>query len=107
MLGKYVPEIKVTAEDLPSAYQISEIKVAKYGRVCTLFVNGNVDTAIASWSIIFTLPKKYRPQIPVMVPNCAGLDSYIMIQTTGGVHTAAALNAGGYVQFAATYITSE
>lgn len=107
MLGKYVPEIKVTAEDLPSDRNIEQIKVVKYGRVCTLFVNGQVDSAVASWGAVFTLPQKYRPQVPVIMPNSAGLNSYIMIQTTGVVHTASGLSAGGYVQFTATYITSE
>lgn len=100
-----LPEIKTTGKEIQLNYGLSAF-VARYGRVCMIYINGNVNQNVPAWGVIGReLP---TPIYPVITPNCAYMstkNSYLNLTQDGVLQTACDLSKGGYVQATFTYIT--
>lgn len=100
-----LPEITANLKSINLNYGLTAY-IARYGRMCMVYINGSVNQEVPEWSILGRgLP---NPINSVIAPNCAlmgTLNAYLNLTTDGILQTNVKLPQGWYVQATITYIT--
>ena len=100
------PKDYVTTSSQTLSYGLTAY-IARYGRICMVYINGSVNSAVTAWAQVGMLPK---PIYPVIVANCghmANLNSYLNLTQAGILQSSSNLPQGYYIQSTFSYITAD
>ena len=99
----YVPKDPVTTANVQLNYGLSAY-VTRYGRMCMVNINANVNQVVNAWANLGNLPK---PKHQVIATNSAYNDHYMVLNYDGQLLVSTQLPKGWYVQMYFTYITAD
>ena len=76
----------------------------KCGKVCSMYISGQLTSGAAQWESLGTIPAAYLPYADFMAANLAGFDGYFIIHPSGAIQAGYAIAANAWVIISLTYI---
>ena len=76
----------------------------KCGKICSMYISGQLAAGAAQWASIGTIPAAYIPYADFMAANLASFDGYFIIHPSGTIQAGYALATNAWVIVNLTYI---
>lgn len=76
----------------------------KCGKVCSMYISGQLTSGAAQWESLGTIPAAYLPYADFMAANLASFDGYFIIHPSGAIQTGYTIAANAWVIINLTYI---
>lgn len=102
-LGIVADQVSTETVTLPSGLTATFTKV---GKICTMYITGQVSSSVSQWGVIGTIPTAFLPYGDGLAANFADFDGYLLFHANGNINIGYSVSSGAYVITFITYIAA-